>query len=143
MPDVPRRISSKDFEIVAKFEAVRKQYPIWLDHNWVQDPGWWIRGEPQGTYINGVVCVLDFDYRVGYLLQVCDQDKRSGDTVTAYLGIVYWPAPDSAYGAKKHEWFRSGETAPFFSPLGWEREWEAIAWFTDFVKDTLQQVEGI
>lgn len=69
-------------EIVAHFEAMDN----WRSINWgtaLDNSVWSVTDE---TYINGVMMELDFDYRMGYLLQAVD--KTSG--WCTYIAVVFY-----------------------------------------------------
>lgn len=73
-------------EIVECFEALSSREIT--DHNWgtcirpCQDQ-WKVTKE---TYINGIMMTLDFDYRMGYLIQAVDRTSRQ----CTYIAIVLY-----------------------------------------------------
>lgn len=69
-------------EIVAHFEAMEN----WRSINWgtaLDNSVWSVTDE---TYINGVMMELDFDFRMGYLLQAVDRTSK----MCTYVAVVFY-----------------------------------------------------
>lgn len=90
-------------QIVNKFLGLK--YSEWTQANWGlhKDRDYWDIGDT-GTYINGVPLIIDYDYRMGYLLELVEHESGA----VSYLAIVTDPyGHDSA-------WFDQ-EAGTFFS----------------------------
>ena len=69
-------------------------------YNWgtaIDNSIWDVNGE---TYINGIVLTIDYDYEVGWLIEIVDKTN----SVVNYGVIVSWPAPDAiGRGGRGHD----------------------------------------
>ena len=122
------------FEIADHWQDVVLATPDWTAQNWMAGRSWDVDAT---TYINGVVCTIDLDFEVGYLLQIGDRSEK-GATLS-YLAIVQRPAlpdTDDAFRAR-------GMTPPAHRrDVAWfegaTSQFDAIRWFVNFVEETLE-----
>ena len=139
-----RGISRKASDILDVFDDWRRNKD-WSNENWTDTP-WLAPHEKGGVYINGVVAMIDLDYRSAYLIEVGDQSARSGDTVLAYLAVAYYPGDpresERPAPVRKHQWYEDATTLPFFDVRGYERMWEAIAWFHSWAREKIEEYDA-
>lgn len=79
-------------QIVDKFLSLK--FTEWTNANWGlhKDRDYWNVGSD--TYINGVPLIIDYDYRMGYLLEIVERKS----SIVSYLVIVKDPrGHDSAW----------------------------------------------
>lgn len=78
------------------YQFLEKDYSEWTQANWGlhKDRDYWDIGPDTGTYINGIPLIVDFDYRMGFLLEIVERST----SVVSYLVIVADPrGHDSAW----------------------------------------------
>lgn len=92
-----------------QFSEPAEGYDTAFDPEWMADP-WNVTDD---TYINGVMMTIDFDYYMGYLIEVVE---RSSSIVT-WVAVAKFHGPHVVTGHQQHDsmWFPNTEPQTFGS----------------------------
>lgn len=101
-----------------------------LTDNWL---GSWFLDPPKSrTYISGAVQIIDFDYRVSYLLEVGQQ--LDDVTYMSFLAVLI------DMGSTDAVWYPARQR-PSFHPSAWRHTWAAQRWHLELTENAWRPPE--